>query len=121
MNFLTNTLGRYLYAIPFAIFGLMHFMKGGDMAGMVPIPGGVIWVYITGLALILASVSIIIQKKAKLASLLLGCLLIIFVLSIHIPTIVGGDQMAMQMAMANLLKDLSLAGAALTYSGLAKD
>lgn len=87
------------------------------MAGMVPIPGGVVWVYLTGLALILAAVSIIIQKKAKLGSLLLGFMLIIFVIAIHVPTVMGGDQMAM----ANVLKDLSLAGAAFTYSGLAKD
>jgi putative oxidoreductase len=117
MNFLTKTFGRYLFAIPFAIFGLMHFMAANDMAGMVPLPGGAIWVYFTGLALILAAVSIIIQKKAKLASLLLGVMLIIFVLAIHLPTVLGGDQMAM----GSVLKDLSLAGAAFTYSGLAKD
>ena len=117
MNFLTNTLGRYLYAVPFGIFGLMHFVAAGDMAGMVPLPGGEFWVYLTGVALVLASISIIIQRKARLAGLLLGIMLIIFVIAIHIPTLVGGDQMAM----ASVLKDLALAGAAFTYSGLAKN
>lgn len=43
MKALIDCYARIIYAIPFAIFGLMHFMKGGDMAGMVPsfIPGGI--------------------------------------------------------------------------------
>ena len=46
MNNLINV-GRILFALPFAVFGLMHFMAGGDMAGMVPSwgPGGGFWVY----------------------------------------------------------------------------
>jgi putative oxidoreductase len=119
MQALTGTAARYIFAIPFVIFGLMHFMAAGDMAGMVPafIPGGVFWVYITGLSLILAGVSIILKKKDKLAALLLGIMLVIFVLTIHIPTVIGGNQMAM----AQVLKDLSLAGAAFAFSGMGSD
>ena len=115
MDLLTKTISRYLFALPFAMFGLMHLMKANDMTGMVPsfIPGGVFWVYITGLALMAAAISIIIKKKEKLATLLLGIMLVIFVLTIHLP---GGEA-----SMANLLKDLSLAGAAFFFSGLAKD
>ena len=64
-------LGTYLFALPMAVFGIMHFMAGEAMAGMVPIPGGVIWVYLTGAALIAAAVAIIIGKKAVLAAQLL--------------------------------------------------
>jgi uncharacterized membrane protein len=72
MQALTTTVARVLFALPFGIFGLLHFMGGQNMAGMVPawIPGGVFWVYLTGLAHIAATVSIIAQKKARLASLL---------------------------------------------------
>lgn len=114
-NVLYN-LGKYLYAIPFAIFGLMHLMNGSQMAGMVPtyVPGGVFWVYLTGIALILAGISIIINKFTKISTLLLGILMIIFVLTIHMPGL-SNPQM-MQMAMAGLLKDLMLAGAAFMFS-----
>ena len=63
MKALIDCYARIIYAIPFAIFGLMHFMKGGDMAGMVPsfIPGGIFWVYLVGVALIAAAVAIIIK------------------------------------------------------------
>ncbi len=111
---LTPTVARYLYAIPFGIFGVIHFMNGSDMAGMVPIPGGVIWVYLIGVAIIAACVSIIIQKYTRLACLLLALLLIIFVLSMHLPGVIGAeDDMAMAASMSSLLKDTALAGGAL--------
>jgi uncharacterized membrane protein len=108
-----------MFAVPFAIFGMMHFMAAGDMAGMVPawVPGGVFWVYVIGLALIAATVSLITKKHIYLASLLLAFLLIVFVLTIHLPSVMGGNQMAM----SSLLKDTALAGAALLIAGLFKD
>lgn len=109
-----SKLGRYIYAIPFGVFGLFHFMKADQMAGMVPIPGGVFWIYLTGIALLAACVSIVIEKKTRLACILLGVLLLIFVLSIHLPSVIGGK---MQPAMSNLLKDLALAGAAWYIAG----
>jgi uncharacterized membrane protein YphA (DoxX/SURF4 family) len=109
-----SKIGKYLYALPFAIFGLFHFMRGGQMAGMVPIPGGVFWVYLTGIAMIAACVSIIIEKKARLACILLGVMLLIYVLSIHLPAVIGGQ---MQPSMTNLLKDLALAGGAWFLAG----
>lgn len=112
-----STLGRLLYAIPFAVFGLFHFMNAAGMAQMVPVPGGVFWVYLIGIALIAASVSIIIRKKSGLASLLLGVLLLVFVFTIHLPMIIGGDQMAM----GQLLKDTALAGASFYYSSGTED
>ena len=97
---------RYLFAIPIGIFGLFHFMNGAAMAGMVPsfIPGGVFWVYLTGAALLAASVSLIIRKKDKLAGFLLGVMLLIFVLTMHLPGVIGGGDMA-QMSMTMLLKE----------------
>lgn len=111
------TIGRIVFAIPFAVFGLNHFIYAGMMAGMVPsfIPGGVFWIYLTGLALIAAAVSIITKKLIVPACLLLGIMLLIFVLTIHLPGL-SNPQMA-QMAMASLLKDVSLAGAAFFLAG----
>jgi len=113
-----RTFGHYLYALPFAVFGLFHFMNASNMAGMVPLPGGVFWVYFTGVALIAAAVSFVIRKKVRLAGILLGIMLIIFVLSIHLPGTLGADNpQAMQMSMSSLLKDLALAGAAFFIAG----
>lgn len=113
MEYLLRLIGKYLYALPFAVFGLFHFMNAGSMAGMVPIPGGEFWVYFTGLALIAAAVSFVLNIKVRLAGTLLGVMLLIFALSIHLPGVMGADNpQAMQMSMSALLKDLALAGGA---------
>ena len=104
MNAVLN-LGKWLYLIPFGIFGLFHFMGAKDMAGMAP--GGEIMVYITGVALLAAAVSMAIGKMDKLASVLLALMLLLFVFIIHAKGAMAGDQMAIGSA----LKDLALAGA----------
>lgn len=109
-------IGRFLLAIPMAIMGIFHLMGAESMAPMVPIPGGIIWVYITGVALIAAAVAIIMQKKARLAAALLAILLLVFVLAIHLPAVMGGGDSG-QTAMVGLLKDLAIAGGALIYAG----
>lgn len=119
MKILTSIVARILYAVPFFIFGIFHFLSANKMAGMVPsfIPGGVLWIYISGLGFILAAISIISQIQTRLACLLLAAVLIIFVLTIHIPSIVAGGAMA-QLSVMGLLKDTSLAGGALVIAGL---
>ncbi len=114
-----NTIGRYLFIVPFAVFGLMHLAKASDLAAMVPtfVPGGILWVYITGVALLAASTSFIIKKKVFLAGLLTAGLLMVFVLTIYLPGVIGGDMMAM----SGLLKDLGLAGGALMLANDYRD
>lgn len=105
---------RILFAIPFAVFGILHLMKAADMQGMVPawVPGGILWVYITGTLLIVGAMGLILNKSARLAGYILGALMLIFVLTIHLPALLGGDQNAM----GGLLKDFSLMAGALFIS-----
>lgn len=114
MNAITG-LGKYLFAIPFAIFGIMHFAAAGDMAGMTP--GGAPMVYFTGLCLLAASVSMLIGKFDKLAAVLLAIMLLLFAFIVHAPNM--GENPS---EMGNILKNLALAGAALMYAhSMAKD
>lgn len=115
MDFLTKTIGRYLFAIPFFVFGILHFMNANAMAAMIPhwLPGAVFWVILTGLGLIAAAIAIIIKVWDYLAAILLGVMLLSFVLLIHLP----GTLADPQAAMGQLLKDTSLAGAAWMYAG----
>jgi putative oxidoreductase len=108
-------LGRYLFAIPMLVFGVFHFMNADAMSGMVPLPGGVFWIYLTGLALVLAGISIVIKKYDRLAAFLLGIMLLIFALSIHLGGAIDGDQGST----TNFLKDVALAGGAFAYGLLA--
>ncbi len=112
-------LGKLLYALPMAMFGFFHFMAASGMSGMVPdfLPYPIFWVYLTGVCLILAAVAILIGKKAKLATLLLGVMLLGFALLIHLP----GFLSQAQPDSAMFLKDTALAGAAFFLSAHLKN
>lgn len=109
-------LGRGAFAIPFAVFGILHFLNASAMAGMVPVPGGAFWMYFTGAALIAGSVGILTGILGKWAALGLAALMLTFILFIHIPGL--GDPKTQQMATMGLLKDLALLGGALTWAAL---
>lgn len=109
MNAVLN-LGRYLFAIPFLIFGIFHFMHADGMAGMAF--GSAILVYITGACLIAATVSMLIGKMDKLATVLLGVFLLLTALMVHLGGAMDGDQAST----SAFLKDIMLAGAAWIYA-----
>lgn len=112
MKVLTG-LGRFIYGIPFIVFGIFHFMNAGSMAGYVlkgwPIATAL--VYLSGAALILAGVAIVVKIYARLACILLAVLLLIFILALHVPGL--ASESSSQLSMTMLLKDASLMGAAL--------
>ena len=114
----TNTIAKIsqiVFALVIIFFGMGHFTSADKMVGAVPayIPGGVLWVYITGVALFLAGLAFIIQKQARLAGYLLGAMLLVFVLTIHLPALLNAaDEGAKTMAMMGLTKDIALAAAA---------
>ena len=107
-------LGRYLLALPMAVFGILNLLKADENVGMVPswLPGGTIWVYLIGLCLIGAAVSIIMKKKGRLAGTLLAILMLIFILTVYLPKLMAGDQTSM----TGLLKDLAIAGGSLVFA-----
>lgn len=115
-------LGRVLFALPFAVFGLLHLFKAGDMAGMVPeyIPGGVLWVYVTGLIFLWFALEALRHGKSmRKAGLTLAVVLGIFVVTIHLPLVM--DPQTVAMGLPNFLKDIALAGAALFFASHARN
>jgi len=119
-NSMLTKIGTVLYALVVAFFGINHFMNAQGMAGLVPswLPGGVIWVYISGAGLLAAAVALIINKQVRLAMILLALMLIIFVLTIHLPGLMRAeDEMAKIGPMTGILKDTAMAAAALVMAG----
>ncbi len=113
-----------LLAIVMMIFGIYHFMKPENMANYIPafLPGGNIWVYIVGAAFILAAIAFITNRMVRLTGYLLAILLIIFVLTIHLPNYINGsNDMDRQAALMNLLKDTALAAFALHIAANAEN
>ena len=106
----------YLLSVVLFGFGVFHFLHPHDLLVFVPsfIPGGIIWVYFVGAAFMLVAVSFFTNRMVKFAGYLLAALLIIFILSIHLPNYMhAGDKEMKQMALISLLKDTAILGFAL--------
>jgi putative oxidoreductase len=113
-----TSVGRILFAIPFALFGINHFLMLDYYLGMLTsfVPLGAYTIILTGIMLIAASISIITKVLVKLSTLLLAFLLFIFIITIHIPHLfIDADKTITIIA---LLKDISLLGGALMIAGI---
>lgn len=113
----------YILSIVMIVFGIYHFLHPKDMVIFVPafIPGGIVWVYVVGIAFILAALAFIVNRQVKLAAYFLAALLFIFVLTIHLPNFLhAGDKDMQQLAFISLLKDAALAAFALHIASNAR-
>jgi putative oxidoreductase len=113
-----TTIGRILFALPFAIFGINHFLMTDYYVGMLTsfIPLGAYTIILTGIMLIAASISIIMKKLVKVSTILLASLLFIFILTIHIPHLMADSDKTV--TLIALLKDISLMGGSLMIAGI---
>lgn len=111
-------LGKWVFAIPFAVFGILHIMNANQMAGAGMVPayfsGGSLWIYLTGFAQLAFAASVVIGKYDKLAAVLCALMLLIFILTLHFPTLSKFEMS--DLAMRNMLKDLGLIGGAMMYA-----
>ncbi len=116
-----TTIGRILFAVPFALFGINHFIMMDYYLGMLTsfIPLGPYTIILTGIMLIAASISIISKKYVKFSTLLLAALLFIFIVTIHIPQLISNDDKTI--IVFALLKDISLLGGSLIIAGIYSD
>jgi uncharacterized membrane protein len=104
--------GPMFFAVPFAVFGMQHFVLFDSVKFAVPawMPERFLWAYIVGAALILACLSIVTEIKADLAALLLGIMLNLFVLMIYLPNLMNNPHD--RFAMSAPSRDLALSGGA---------
>jgi putative oxidoreductase len=116
-----TTIGRILFALPFAVMGINHFLMMdyyfGMLTSFIPKTGYVM--ILTGLMLIAASISIITKKYVRLSTLCLAILLFIFIITIHIPHLISGTDTTS--TLIALLKDISLMGGSLMIAGMYSD
>lgn len=106
-------LGRILFALPFGVMGVNHFIMSKIFTEQIKtsfISDGAFTIMITGVLLIIASISLILNKFVKTACIWLAALLLIFILTIHVP---GLFQANWELALIQLLKDTGLMGGAI--------
>jgi putative oxidoreductase len=116
-----TTLGRILFALPFAIFGINHFLMMDYYAGMLTsfIPLGAYTVILTGILMIVTSISIITRKYIMQSTIILASLLLLFIVTIHIPHLIDGA--SKPISLQSLIKYVSMPEGAITLIALLKD
>src|SRR5215211_8855982 len=114
-NLIPSRVASIIFAIAIGAFGVRNFIKAGAIDTIVPdyMPGEVIWVYITGVCLILAAIAILLNNRfTRIACYLLALMLIIFVFMLHLKPALDGNP-------NNLLKDTAIAMGAIIIGNLA--
>jgi len=116
-----TTIGRVLFALPFGLFGINHFLMTDYYLGMLTsfIPLGAYTIVLTGIMLIAVSISIITKKFVKFSTIVLAILLFIFIVTIHIPHLLFASDKTV--TIITLLKDISLMGGSLMIAGIYAD
>lgn len=116
---LTPSIGRILFALPLIGFGIGHLTDANALSTMVPsyLPGGVFWIYFTGIALIVIGVAIMVNRYASQACWGLALFLVVVILSTQIPHAMSSDPQTQQMGMTNLFKDTIALGASIFMAG----
>jgi putative oxidoreductase len=119
---IVSRIAIYLLSIVLIIFGVFHFIMPYDLLVYVPefLPGGIRWAYLTGAAFILVGISFLTNQYVKAASYLLSILMLIFILTIHIPNAINAaDEAYRKFALLNVLKDTAIMGFALHIAATA--
>lgn len=113
-----TSVGRILFALPFAVFGINHFIMLDYYLGIITsfIPLGAYTIILTGIMLIAVSISIVAKKFIRFSTILLAILLFLFIVTIHIPHLINGNDQTV--TLIALLKDISLMGGSLMISGI---
>ncbi|MEO6168115.1 MAG: DoxX family membrane protein [Chitinophagales bacterium] len=116
-----TTIGRIIFGLTIAFFGVGHLTNANAMSGMIPsfLSGmAVPLVYVTGICLLAAAISFIINRYTYYSGILMAILLIIIVILVHIPGL--SDPARAQMEIGMIVKDTAMAGGALMIAGMGK-
>jgi putative oxidoreductase len=116
-------IGRLLFGMPFIFLGLGHFIELDFFAREITSFTfvGPYTIILTGLMLMAAGVSIIFNKFIQVATICLAFLLLVFIVTIHVPNLLSGDISIRPLTMMAMLKDISLMGGSLIIAGICKE
>jgi len=110
-------LTRLCFAIPLAVFGAEH-LSGGIPMDLVPpyMPLRLFWVYLVGLALIAAALSVATNVQVRWSGLLFGIMMFLFVAMIHFP---GAVSSGARILWTIVVREMSFGGGGWVLAGIA--
>lgn len=108
-------LGRYFFGITLAVFGFEHFLYTRFVATLVPAWAGssIFWTYFAGLALIAGGIGIMVNRTARLAALLVGVMIFLWVWMLHVPRAIADPYTNVGNELASVFEALAFSGMAL--------
>jgi putative oxidoreductase len=112
-----------VFALIIGFFGANQILNADSMVANAPkfVPAAKIFVYISGIGLLLAAVAFIIDRFAKPAGYLVALLLLIIVFTVHLPGIINAESPKVKMLFfTNALKDTAMAMGAIVIGNLSK-
>jgi uncharacterized membrane protein len=90
-NPMLAVIGRYIYAFSMIIFGVQHFLYAQYIAFLIPkwMPAHLFLAYFTGVAFIAAGLAVALHFFSRLASVLLGLMFLLWVITLHTPRVIA--------------------------------
>jgi uncharacterized membrane protein len=112
--------GGFFLPITVIVFGIDHFLYTAFVATLVPgwIPGKVFWTYFAGVALIAAGVGMIVKVLPRLASLMLGIMIFLWLLMLHIPRAIADPRRGLGNEWTSVFEALAFSGIAFMTAAL---
>lgn len=111
--------GRLLFAVVTAVFGIQYLHYGKYVGGLPPVPpwapGGALGAYLVGVVLIAAALALATGKKARLAALVIGGLFLFCVIFLHLQHF--GEVVHDGIGRTRAFEPFALAGGALVLAG----
>lgn len=108
------TAGRYMFGTMLAIFGFDHFLYPQFVASLIPawIGHQMFWTYFAGVALMAGGVGMMVKRVARMASLLTGVMIFLWVLMLHIPRAIADPYTNVGNEWASVFEALAFSGMA---------
>lgn len=105
-----------LVAIAMAVFGADHFVTTKFVASIVPdwMPWHVFWAYFVGVALLASALSLTTTVYSRLAAMMLGIMLLLFVVLMHIPNFIQDPRQKIVHTL--FLRDMNLGAGILSFA-----
>jgi uncharacterized membrane protein len=112
--------GRYLFAAPLVIFGVLHFIYAFFISTFIPawIPQRFFFANFVGLCFIAAALAIATGVRARLAGYLLAAMFLIWVAIVHAPRVAVAQHNGNEWT--SMFVALAMAGCALAVTASAK-
>ena len=112
--------GRFFFAIMLIVFGIDHFLYTAFVATLVPawIPWHSFWTYFAGVALIAGGAGMLARITAPLASLMVGIMIFLWLLTLHIPRAIADPHIGLGSEWTSVFEALAFSGIAFMLAAL---